>query len=212
MDVRGRFPFARPLRSPALTRSTISERSSCATAPRTVKATLPAGVLVSICSPRLTKAIPRELNVSTARSKCETERANRSPDDHHVELPAVRVGHEAIEPRPLFRRAADADVHVTVSHSPSAAFAVLCEVPNLHFRALAVVRCADSCVQGGSHRGLRALGLHERFACQTFEVKSLSLVLRPFVTQKVLDNTQARARCESPGGSAAFNASRRPRW
>src|ERR1700730_15232050 len=39
-----RFPFARALRRPALTRSTIRLRSSSATAPRTVKTISPVGV------------------------------------------------------------------------------------------------------------------------------------------------------------------------
>jgi hypothetical protein len=52
------FPFARALRRPAFTRSTIKERSSSATAPRTVKTILPAGVLVSICSEKETNSIP----------------------------------------------------------------------------------------------------------------------------------------------------------
>ena len=43
----GRFPLARAFRNPARTRSTISDRSSSATAPRTVKTIRPAGVAVS---------------------------------------------------------------------------------------------------------------------------------------------------------------------
>lgn len=42
-----RFPFARALRKPAFTRSTINDRSSSATAPKTVKTIFPAGVDVS---------------------------------------------------------------------------------------------------------------------------------------------------------------------
>ena len=69
---RGRpsvFPLARAFRRPALTRSTIKLRSSSATAPRTVKTILPAGVDVSICSEKETNSIPSALNVSRARSK-----------------------------------------------------------------------------------------------------------------------------------------------
>jgi len=79
--IRGRpsvLPLARALRRPARTRSTIRLRSSSATAPKTVKTIFPAGVDVSICSEKDTKSIPRALKVSKARSKCETERANRS--------------------------------------------------------------------------------------------------------------------------------------
>jgi hypothetical protein len=72
------LPLARALRIPAFTRSTISERSSSTTAPRTVKTILPAGVEVSICSENETKSILNALNVSKARSKWETERANLS--------------------------------------------------------------------------------------------------------------------------------------
>jgi len=63
-----RLPFARALRSPALTRSTIRLRSSSATAARTVKTILPAGVLVSTCSENETKSIPTAWNVSKARN------------------------------------------------------------------------------------------------------------------------------------------------
>jgi hypothetical protein len=64
--------------APALTRSTIRRRSSSATAPRTVKTILPAGVEVSICSENETKSIPNASNVSNALSKWETDRAKRS--------------------------------------------------------------------------------------------------------------------------------------
>jgi hypothetical protein len=56
----------------------INDRSNSATAPSTVKTILPAAVVVSICSLRLTKETPRGLNVSSARSKWDTERVNRS--------------------------------------------------------------------------------------------------------------------------------------
>jgi hypothetical protein len=79
-----RLPFARAFRMPALTRSTISDRSSSATAPRIVKTILPAGVEVSICSEKETKSMPNALNVSKARSKCETERANLSNRQTHT--------------------------------------------------------------------------------------------------------------------------------
>jgi hypothetical protein len=78
---RGRtrdFPFARAFLKPARTRSTISDRSNSATAPRTVKTIFPVGVEVSTCSDRLTNSIPRDLKVSSARRRWETERANRS--------------------------------------------------------------------------------------------------------------------------------------
>jgi hypothetical protein len=68
-----RFPFARAFRMPALTRSTINERSSSATAPKTMKTILPAGVDVSTCSEKETKSTPNALNVSKARSKCPYE-------------------------------------------------------------------------------------------------------------------------------------------
>ena len=58
------FPFARAFRKPALTLSTIRLRSNSATAPKTVNTILPAGVVVSICSLKLTNAMPSELNVS----------------------------------------------------------------------------------------------------------------------------------------------------
>ena len=63
------FPLARAFRSPARTRSTIKLRSNSATAPRTVNIILPVGVVVSICSLRLTNAMPSALNVSKARSR-----------------------------------------------------------------------------------------------------------------------------------------------
>ena len=63
------FPFARAFRNPARTRSTIKLRSNSATASRTVNIILPVGVVVSICSLRLTNAMPSALNVSKARSR-----------------------------------------------------------------------------------------------------------------------------------------------
>ncbi len=73
-----RLPFARALRMPALTRSTIRLRSSSATAPRTVKTIFPVGVLVSSCSENEMKSMPRLRKVSNALSRCDTERANLS--------------------------------------------------------------------------------------------------------------------------------------
>ena len=73
-----RFPFARAFRTPARTRSAIRLRSSSATAPRTVKIIFPVGVEVSTCSDSETNSMPRERKVSSARSRCETERAKRS--------------------------------------------------------------------------------------------------------------------------------------
>ena len=62
-----RFPFARALRIPARTRSTMRLRSSSATAPNTVKTILPVGVDVSSCSNRLTNSIPSAWKFSSAR-------------------------------------------------------------------------------------------------------------------------------------------------
>src|SRR5882724_1787837 len=79
--IRGRpnrLPFARALRRPARTRSTMMERSSSDTAPKSVKTILPIGVDVSTCSERLTNSTPKARNVSSARNKCDTERAKRS--------------------------------------------------------------------------------------------------------------------------------------
>lgn len=50
-----RLPLARAFRSPAFTRFTISDRSSSATAPKTVRTILPAGVEVSTDSDKETK-------------------------------------------------------------------------------------------------------------------------------------------------------------
>jgi hypothetical protein len=63
------LPLAFAFLMPARTRSQIRLRSSSATAPRTVKTILPVGVLVSTCSERETKSIPRALKVSSALSR-----------------------------------------------------------------------------------------------------------------------------------------------
>jgi len=73
-----RLPFALAFRRPDFTRSTIKLRSNSATAPRTVNTMRPAGVAVSSDSDRLTNSIPRTRNVSSALSRCETDRAKRS--------------------------------------------------------------------------------------------------------------------------------------
>ncbi len=62
-----RRPLARALRSPARTRSAVRLRSNSATGPRTVKTILPVGVEVSLCSLRLTNAMPIELKREAAR-------------------------------------------------------------------------------------------------------------------------------------------------
>jgi len=96
-----RFPFARAFRRPAFTRFAINERSSSATAPRTVKIIFPAGVDVSICSLRLTKAMPRELKVSRTRSSATPT----SPSDRRTKPPRHRTcdgaHHQPIELRSL---------------------------------------------------------------------------------------------------------------
>ena len=69
---------------PELNRLMINERSSSATAPRTVKTILPAGVEVSICSEKETKSIPRARNVSKPLSKCDTDLANLSKRQTHT--------------------------------------------------------------------------------------------------------------------------------
>ena len=73
-----RFPFARALRSPAFTRSTMSDRSSSATEPKIVKTMRPTGVEVSIPSVSEMNSIQSDWKSSSARSKWLTLLAKRS--------------------------------------------------------------------------------------------------------------------------------------
>ena len=85
-----RFPFARALRMPALTSSTISERCSSATAPRTVKTIFPAGVEVSICSEKETKSIPREGLLFRSSTGAQLLQSNTLSDSLHPTLEAIK--------------------------------------------------------------------------------------------------------------------------
>ena len=72
------FPFARACSIPALTRSAISARSNCATAPIIWKTNSPAGKDVSTASVTETKSIPSALHISSPDMSCFKERANLS--------------------------------------------------------------------------------------------------------------------------------------
>src|SRR5262249_3525749 len=94
-----RFPLAFALRIPAFTRSTIRFLSSSATAPRTVKTIFPEGVVVSICSERLTKAIPRALKVSSEipiAPSCRTSNTPRHQNGAYARLTSTGLMRDGI--------------------------------------------------------------------------------------------------------------------
>jgi len=148
-----RFPFARAFRRPARTRSAIRDRSSSATAPRTVKIILPVGVEVSICSLYETNSIPKARNVSRARSRCDTDRAKRSNFQTHTTsnrrlwasaMSRFNSGRESLAPE-------IPSIHVLTGDCPAATVTVFPEFPKLHLGTLAVPNRAHSCIDCDPH-------------------------------------------------------------
>jgi hypothetical protein len=129
-----RFPFARAFRTPAFTRSTIRLRSSSATAPRTVNTSLPAGVAVSIASLTETKLMPSEPNVSSARSRWDTDRAKRWNRQHATTSNRRRCA-SAIRRSSCGRFslvARDSDVHVLPGELPATTLTIFTQLTKLN--------------------------------------------------------------------------------
>ena len=125
------FPLALALRRPARTRSAIKLRSSSATAPKTVNTIFPVGVVVSICSLRLTNAMPSALKGFERPQQVGdgSSKAVKAPDGYHIKAPLVRVGHEAIQFRPGVFRTAHSVVDVRAYHLPAACLGELLQAP-----------------------------------------------------------------------------------
>jgi hypothetical protein len=147
------LPFALALRNPAFTRSTIRLRSNSATAPRTVKTILPAGVLVSSCSEKR-----HELDaLGSERFQRSKQVAHRSgeaielPDHDSIKAPAVRVSHQAVKFRACLLGSADADVHILGRDPPAAALGIFAKLTGLHRRVLAIVGGAHPRIDSDSH-------------------------------------------------------------
>ena len=77
-DCRRSDPWVGAVRRPALVRSAMSARSSCATAPSICRENMPCGVVVSTGSCRLRKCAPWASSGSMIESRWATERARRS--------------------------------------------------------------------------------------------------------------------------------------
>jgi hypothetical protein len=90
------LPFALAFRRPAFTRSTISERYNSATAPRTVKTSFPAGVLVSSCSENETNSMPCALTVPIERVSVLLGHQSVRVTERHYN-PWVRSRQEQVE-------------------------------------------------------------------------------------------------------------------
>ncbi|HVS87094.1 MAG TPA: hypothetical protein VHF01_02605 [Candidatus Acidoferrum sp.] len=73
------------------------------------------------------------------------------PTKDGVEAPAVRVGHEPIELRPLLLRARDPYIHVLADDAPAAALAVLLKLKRLDAWVLALIGCRDAGIERYSH-------------------------------------------------------------
>ena len=74
----GRPPRRRAAARPALTRSRVSDRSNCASAPKTWNRNSPCGVVVSICSVSERNAPPRSFSSFTVASRWGSDRPRRS--------------------------------------------------------------------------------------------------------------------------------------
>ena len=89
---------------PALVRSEISARSSCATAPRTCSENIPCGVEVSIGSFNERKCAPCSSSCSMTKSKWLTERAKRSRRTTTRTSPGDNLAHQPCQNRSRPRR------------------------------------------------------------------------------------------------------------
>jgi hypothetical protein len=82
VSIIGGRPPLRPRRfaaeSPAITRSRVSARSYCASAPKRENSNSLCGVVVSICSVNHRNAIPRVFRSVTIASRCDSDRPSRS--------------------------------------------------------------------------------------------------------------------------------------
>ena len=76
--------------SPAITRSRVSARSYCASAPKRENSNSPCGVVVSICSVSDRNAIPRAFRSVTIDSRCGSGRPSRSSFHTISVLPAFK--------------------------------------------------------------------------------------------------------------------------
>ena len=93
-----RRPRRRGAASPACTRSWISARSNCASAPKMWNSNSPCGVVVSICSVRDRNATQRSFRSVTVVSRCGRDRPSRSNFQTTRQSPA-RIKASAL-PRP----------------------------------------------------------------------------------------------------------------
>ena len=108
-----------------MTRSRIRSRSNSASAARMWSWSLPAGVVQSMPSPKLTNATPTCLQVFEHRHEVPQVASEpvQTPAHQHVESSALGILQEGIESRTLVLRAADATVNV-FGGRPAACLAV----------------------------------------------------------------------------------------
>jgi hypothetical protein len=108
-------------------------------APRTVKTIFPAGVEVSSCQRRKRSRYRgcRRSQVLGADER-RTGRSGRTSRPPIHQTGAVSVSHEAVEFRPIFFRAGDADIHVFPGYGPDATVGILSQFPELNLWVLAV--------------------------------------------------------------------------
>ena len=129
-------------------------RSNSAIEPRTPATSRPAGVLVSIPSPIVTNAMPRDCQSSSSITRWRRFRPSRSSRQHTTACTRWRphVGDELVERGPAILRAADALVDV-LDGGPAAGRDVAPQLEQLVLGGL-VVR-ADARVDGDLHARLR---------------------------------------------------------
>src|SRR6266849_5173169 len=73
------------------------------------------------------------------------------PTKDGIKAPAVRVGHEPIELRPLLLRAGDPNIYILAGNAPAAALAVLLKLKRLDAGILALIGCRDPGIECHSH-------------------------------------------------------------
>ncbi len=101
LGLPSRFPCALARCRPASTRSLIRSRSNSARAAKMCNCSLPAGVVQSIPSPRLTNATPTACKSSGNVTRWRRLRPEpvQTPTDQHVKAPTLGIADQRIEDR-----------------------------------------------------------------------------------------------------------------
>ena len=126
-----RRPRRRAAARPALTRSRVSDRSNCASAPKTLNRNSPCGVVVSICSVSERNATPRSFSPFTVANRWGSDRPRRSSFHTTRQSPGFRNASAFARPPRSSRLPLARSSNRCRSSTPAASRASRCKIQNL---------------------------------------------------------------------------------